>query len=104
MLFRSAPLLLCRGAEDMPEAALEARMGKEAGAADGGDAGERTGSRGRCARLPRAGREELGPPASRVRGSAEGGARRRRSEEHTSELQSLRRISYAVFCLKKKFF
>src|SRR3546814_1479790 len=27
---------------------------------------------------------------------------RRRSEEHTSELQSLMRISYAVFCLKKK--
>src|SRR3546814_9772704 len=26
----------------------------------------------------------------------------RRSEEHTSELQSLLRISYAVFCLKKK--
>src|SRR3546814_2155953 len=37
----------------------------------------------------------------------EGGARarlrqHRRSEEHTSELQSLMRISYAVFCLKKK--
>src|SRR3546814_10094913 len=33
-----------------------------------------------------------------------GGARRghRRSEEHTSELPSLMRISYAVFCLKKK--
>src|SRR3546814_8351251 len=36
-----------------------------------------------------------------------GGVRRlagltRRSEEHTSELQSLMRISYAVFCLKKK--
>src|SRR3546814_1254748 len=29
-------------------------------------------------------------------------ARTRRSEEHTSELQSLMRISYAVFCLKKK--
>src|SRR3546814_3191123 len=29
-------------------------------------------------------------------------ARQRRSEEHTSELQSLMRISYAVFCLKKK--
>src|SRR3546814_6052873 len=29
-------------------------------------------------------------------------ARRVRSEEHTSELQSLMRISYAVFCLKKK--
>src|SRR3546814_1806118 len=28
--------------------------------------------------------------------------RRPRSEEHTSELQSLMRISYAVFCLKKK--
>src|SRR3546814_6284308 len=34
-----------------------------------------------------------------------GGARTKvleRSEEHTSELQSLMRISYAVFCLKKK--
>src|SRR3546814_1216418 len=30
------------------------------------------------------------------------GARELRSEEHTSELQSLMRISYAVFCLKKK--
>src|SRR3546814_5591718 len=30
------------------------------------------------------------------------GARQARSEEHTSELQSLMRISYAVFCLKKK--
>src|SRR3546814_1390452 len=29
-------------------------------------------------------------------------ASRGRSEEHTSELQSLMRISYAVFCLKKK--
>src|SRR3546814_9199897 len=31
-----------------------------------------------------------------------GDAHRLRSEEHTSELQSLMRISYAVFCLKKK--
>src|SRR3546814_2624014 len=30
------------------------------------------------------------------------GADHLRSEEHTSELQSLMRISYAVFCLKKK--
>src|SRR3546814_3629474 len=29
-------------------------------------------------------------------------SRYKRSEEHTSELQSLMRISYAVFCLKKK--
>src|SRR3546814_1396863 len=33
---------------------------------------------------------------------ADKGAAPRRSEEHTSELQSLMRISYAVFCLKKK--
>src|SRR3546814_1508305 len=33
---------------------------------------------------------------------AEGGGRELRSEEHTSELQSLMRISYAVFCLKNK--
>src|SRR3546814_5068645 len=32
----------------------------------------------------------------------EGGHAANRSEEHTSELQSLMRISYAVFCLKKK--
>src|SRR3546814_2443078 len=31
-----------------------------------------------------------------------GGRHAQRSEEHTSELQSLMRISYAVFCLKKK--
>src|SRR3546814_1019169 len=41
-------------------------------------------------------------------GGDDAGARRQpvllrgRSEEHTSELQSLMRISYAVFCLKKK--
>src|SRR3546814_6721392 len=33
---------------------------------------------------------------------AEAGIEPSRSEEHTSELQSLMRISYAVFCLKKK--
>src|SRR3546814_16372691 len=38
----------------------------------------------------------------RVAGSTAFAARSRRSEEHTSELQSLMRISYAVFCLKKK--
>src|SRR3546814_3938819 len=45
------------------------------------------------------------PPARRRDGqSARGGGPHRadRSEEHTSELQSLMRISYAVFCLKKK--
>src|SRR3546814_1644438 len=36
------------------------------------------------------------------RGGAAAGERRLRSEEHTSELQSLMRISYAVFCSKTK--
>src|SRR3546814_8782044 len=40
------------------------------------------------------------PPAAGDRGWR--GRPVRRSEEHTSELQSLMRISYAVFCLKKK--
>src|SRR3546814_3426277 len=48
--------------------------------------------------------------SGRARGSAlslsgqcrDVGGRSLRSEEHTSELQSLMRISYAVFCLKKK--
>src|SRR3546814_12697423 len=41
--------------------------------------------------------------ARRVRdGVARAGLVTNRSEEHTSELQSLMRISYAVFCLKKK--
>src|SRR3546814_1724113 len=38
----------------------------------------------------------------RSRAAAASHPRRPRSEEHTSELQSLMRISYAVFCLKKK--
>src|SRR3546814_10707050 len=40
-----------------------------------------------------------GPPFLK---DPETGAQADRSEEHTSELQSLMRISYAVFCLKKK--
>src|SRR3546814_3406030 len=41
-------------------------------------------------------------PGATLRPRNSAAARRRRSEEHTSELQSLMRISYAVFCLKKK--
>src|SRR3546814_10893031 len=41
-------------------------------------------------------------PAGEESRSARLRHRRSRSEEHTSELQSLMRISYAVFCLKKK--
>src|SRR3546814_8973384 len=44
-------------------------------------------------------RDRRSPPPERPRVR---GPRIVRSEEHTSELQSLMRISYAVFCLKKK--
>src|SRR3546814_3576152 len=44
----------------------------------------------------------LRPDFERAAGRASRKERRSRSEEHTSELQSLMRISYAVFCLKKK--
>src|SRR3546814_5406855 len=61
-------------------------------------------------------RLDLGAKRILLAGDAEGGERelpseppqpnsieaKLRSEEHTSELQSLMRISYAVFCLKKK--
>src|SRR3546814_20887439 len=42
------------------------------------------------------------PFARDLAAPAEAGRHRERSEEHTSKLQSLMRISYAVFCLKKK--
>src|SRR3546814_3085408 len=50
-----------------------------------------------AARVRAAGRNRPSLPR-RARGTGAG----ERSEEHTSELQSLMRISYAVFCLKKK--
>src|SRR3546814_7076167 len=41
-------------------------------------------------------------PCNRIRPMNQVPRRNQRSEEHTSELQSLMRISYAVFCLKNK--
>src|SRR3546814_8865617 len=64
----------------------------DAAAAGGGDGGDHRGlaeGAGKAAHL----QVEL------LRRDRGGGVR---SEEHTSELQSLMRISYAVFCLKKK--
>src|SRR3546814_2649116 len=57
----------------------------------GGDRAVDDGDPARCAA------EQDRRPEAPVDGSLEA-----RSEEHTSELQSLMRISYAVFCLKKK--
>src|SRR3546814_5943861 len=58
---------------------------------------------------PAAARHAAGAPDRKSDGGkalalrrARSGGRANRSEEHTSELQSLMRISYAVFCLKKK--
>src|SRR3546814_1996374 len=50
---------------------------------------------------PRVGQHALLPPNS-AQSSLPASRSFSRSEEHTSELQSLMRISYAVFCLKKK--
>src|SRR3546814_1115475 len=58
-----------------------------------GDKRPELGARGVNARC----RAVRAPLSARSRGY-----RKPRSEEHTSELQSLMRISYAVFCLKKK--
>src|SRR3546814_13284324 len=56
-----------------------------------------------CRAQPRRGRTRQARDARTLSPAQISGDRRRaRSEEHTSELQSLMRISYAVFCLKKK--
>src|SRR3546814_8113070 len=51
---------------------------------------------GPCPSIPRSASCSTRPRPMRIR------CMTRRSEEHTSELQSLMRISYAVFCLTKK--
>src|SRR3546814_7583250 len=62
------------------------------------------GARDRHGTDDRAGHPALRRHAGRSRAGRSGmrGRQMPRSEEHTSELQSLMRISYAVFCLKKK--
>src|SRR3546814_9420719 len=59
------------------------------------------------AHIPAMWRRDISQPIirclpGRAAASSAGPRRASRSEEHTSELQSLMRISYAVFCLKKK--
>src|SRR3546814_1570271 len=56
----------------------------------------------RLVHSPRSDRESTAKAFRNRHADARGGSGRGRSEEHTSELQSLMRISYAVFCLKKK--
>src|SRR3546814_9546181 len=64
----------------------------------GAGTGERPGAGGPS--QPPAARNRAG--GDRAYGAERDGDGTPRSEEHTSELQSLMRISYAVFCLKKK--
>src|SRR3546814_10736838 len=52
--------------------------------------------------IPRSNCRHPGSWGDHPRQAGEPAQGRHRSEEHTSELQSLMRISYAVFCLKKK--
>src|SRR3546814_2176312 len=77
----------------------------QGGAGRGADASGAAGCRRihldrvRCRRLAGGQALPAGPPGTTGSEQAVAGER---SEEHTSELQSLMRISYAVFCLKKK--
>src|SRR3546814_14972757 len=58
--------------------------------------------RSNCGRLKPQGTHSFYELIKHINGLATHSIKIDRSEEHTSELQSLMRISYAVFCLKKK--
>src|SRR3546814_2853880 len=86
---------LFRSAVDRIGGRLQPRDADRRGAAD------RPGPvAGRGVRAPV--RRMAGADGESGAGRADGRPAGARSEEHTSELQSLMRISYAVFCLKKK--
>src|SRR3546814_3304658 len=96
-LFRSHQIVL--RAPEVGSALLDAALGLFRRAALVFDALDQAG-----AALQHHGDQQQGERAGQHR-HYHGGDRlraRQRSEEHTSELQSLMRISYAVFCLKKK--
>src|SRR3546814_3307488 len=76
-----------------PQLRFGRRVGARAERASAATAGDRSHRKRLPARRRRRG--AAARPADRARHPP-------RSEEHTSELQSLMRISYAVFCLKKK--
>src|SRR3546814_10161931 len=89
----------CRGLQavshqDVVGEGEPAQGGVDLGQAAHGEPGE--------APLPKARIDAFAHGAALVDGLAVRALHAPRSEEHTSELQSLMRISYAVFCLKKK--
>src|SRR3546814_9803340 len=81
-----------------------ARLFVKPGAGDGASARRDQGlGRAHCRQLiVRAMHRRLRMAGSRRASMSRARSGLSRSEEHTSELQSLMRISYAVFCLKKK--
>src|SRR3546814_2948490 len=91
---------------DLPEDRGDPVRGRDCDQIGGGRRRQHAGAPARPGRAdprcrhpaPGAGRELRGGAEPGVDGAAV--ARGARSEEHTSELQSLMRISYAVFCLK----
>src|SRR3546814_8124721 len=90
-----------------PGIAVPHRCGKprRRARADAADAGNGAADRPAARRERRPGGAERSGAELRIWSELLAGTRwffRNRSEEHTSELQSLMRISYAVFCLKKK--
>src|SRR3546814_5707238 len=91
------------GADDLDLPAGQARAGdRAAGDGDGGRADRRPDPRRLDHRELQLGMDLLHQRADRHLRQLRGRPPAARSEEHTSELQSLMRISYAVFCLKKK--
>src|SRR3546814_3422309 len=105
----ASPFLVWCGERTLSRAMTSAAEGQR-GLLDGGSATDATrgASRGLAGGGSRGQLDDLrrivdGCVADRVerRGREPQGAPEPRSEEHTSELQSLMRISYAVFCLKK---
>src|SRR3546814_3744141 len=102
---------VCSSDLDRPQAAGHARRGRQGRALlrqRPGQRGHRPDAERRLRRVPRmsprvrqdvGSYEDIAAAAVRTTGLSDFGGR---SEEHTSELQSLMRISYAVFCLKKK--
>src|SRR3546814_1038759 len=84
---RAATLRELLGAAKVPDVLVFEK--RAIGSAWSGDGGYSSGHLTLCSPAEK----DVGFPYSEVRA-------RHRSEEHTSELQSLMRISYAVFCLK----
>src|SRR3546814_6267776 len=89
---------LCRTEVDFADGSL-AKVSSGDGRLEIGEVGRRREVR-RLGKIRRFG--EIAPRPNYFGNGRECFAQRRRSEEHASELQSLMRISYAVFSLKKK--